>query len=312
MLDATDVPSGYSTRTLNVVASSDGNWLPPDTDGNKNPASPVGPGDTIKLGYQGHIYQLDFDHTDNAWFIGEALDDIWFMNSDTATQPYVGTTAVPYQVFRQPRLGTFARSAAPPMVLPPGVVIDLNFSGDDVGPFHLKENASHSDPYIGESLAVDLGYPNGDRYPIVLMFGPTGAVERIYFSAPDDQDLDGNIDRIVLNNGQRPTGPIYLLLGRQDKAQADLTVDTLENVSLENAGGNPNEVRRLRAEQVERYNLFDLNNLWITIHPRRALTSSPMAAPEELFNGLPAAEPLLSRVNQARAFARSMRGQGGI
>lgn len=311
---------GDALREINRVwVDGFSNWLPPDEDNNKDPQSAVGPGDLIKLGYQGHSYRLQFDHdagSDGEWYIGEFIipdgytERIWVMNDTQATQPFVTpTTGIPYQVFRQPRLSTFARSAAPPLVLPPGTVIDLNFSGDEThGPFHMKD-LSHDDPYIGDPMfpraegGGEITLPNGDHQPIILMFGKTGAVERIYHTE----------DEGILSEGERPTGPIYLLLGRQDKAQSDFTEDRLEEVALDGITDTA-ELRRRRAEQVERFNLFDLNNLWITIHPRTgAVTSSEMAAPTEMIDDLTVTDPfpLESRVIEARAFARSSQGLGG-
>ena len=89
--------------------------------------------------------------------------------------PQAGSSVpVPFQIFRQP-----VPSAAAPLQLPAGVVVDLVASGSDNQPTLPPAGA-------------------GDRMPVVVMFSPNGSIDRIYYN----------------NVGSRVTEPIFFLVGK--------------------------------------------------------------------------------------------------
>jgi hypothetical protein len=188
-------------------------------------------GDIVQLNYQGTYYQI----TDGPY---NASDPNRYLSSPpTSSAPWKLTplgnmpsylaagATLPYQIFRQP-----VKSANPPLQLPESLVIDLQFSGLD-------------------AQGVEFSPINtSDVFPVVVMFTPSGTVERIYGSVADG----GN----VIPTSRPVTAPIHFLLGKRERVNnIDLTDRTPEGMS----------------------NVCDLENLWISVHPQSGMiTAAPV------------------------------------
>jgi len=166
----------------------------------------IQPGDLLRLNYQGHF-----------WRIESINGGTWKFSSETAAFPPGFDSSVsidlPFQIFRQP-----VPSAAAPLQLPAGAVIDLVASGTD------------SLPNLPPAGAAD-------RTPVVVMFSPTGSVDRVYY---------GGL-------GFRVTEPIFLLVGKWGR------------MPLAVGGGASAEDGLL--------NYQDITNLWVALTPQTGLVT---------------------------------------
>lgn len=292
-------------RMLNGLNGHD--WLLPT-----DPLARVHAGDLIKFNYQGHLYQLAFDTVDSIWYLGTRITpDVWAIQPDPSVPPTIipeptgtpppgafmlqsgdwnmhsATTKSPaeiaaaaYQVFRQPK-----RSDTAPVQLPAGVVIDMNYSGDDIGPFVIRDRSAggfpgtdyENDPHVGTLVPV--------TGSITVMFSPNGLVEKLY-----RHNSAGVLQAI------RPTGQIHFLLGERERVPVT-AVETLAGVQ---------SLQGDAEAQIETFNYQDLDSFWITINPRSGKVdstensaSTPIANPP----ATPIVGPIADGVRQSRIFA---------
>jgi hypothetical protein len=157
---------------------------------------------------------LKLNYQGNVWVINfsDPAGPWTFSSATTALPPYAnGPVVLPFQIFRQP-----VRTAVAPVLLPRNTTIDLFYSG------------TTSTPQAG---MLD---PNS---PVRLIFSPNGAVDRVWWQ--------------TTVGWQRSADPIYLLVGRRDRAQGGIPPEDVNVV--------PN-------------NCYDLNNFWIAIQPQTGLT----------------------------------------
>ncbi len=155
-----EVPTPYGgetedSRFVITPANTIQFWSDPAGVTLEDPVTPglVKVGDSLQLGYQGHIWYITS--------ISQVAPNTWSMTFASTT-----TTADPsapsasggrrFQVFRQP-----VTSSAAPLQLPRNVAIDLRYSGTD--------SAVFAGP---GTLANSLPYPR-------IMFSSTGAVDQI-------------------------------------------------------------------------------------------------------------------------------------
>jgi hypothetical protein len=172
--------------------------------------------------------------------------------------PVGGTTAlvpsfagVPYQIMRQP-----VKTSTPPLQLPEGMVIDLAASGM-TPPWTGPAQPWTGTPADTTSLTVSFCpldtsnapiYRN-DAVPIVVLFSPTGSVERIAVSGPNPSDPTQTMPVAL-----PPTAPVFFLIGQRDKVPAAQQLPNTENWR-------------------------DPASLWLTIFPRTGLVTSTESVP---------------------------------
>jgi prepilin-type N-terminal cleavage/methylation domain-containing protein len=186
------------------------------------PLMQLRPGDSIKLNYRGPVYRIG-GATDANGFLA-ALP--WTLLSTSGTPPFdtidfnppfdakkpAPENGVPYQIVRQP-----VKSAAVPLQLPEGAVIDLLNSG------------------VGSNA-----FAANDVAPVMLTFSPTGATEYVYFQGQP---------------GQRLTGAVHFLIGRSEAVGAENLADqnncwvsvgsqTGKITAAENMGGSLQNARK--------------------------------------------------------------------
>ena len=242
-------------------------------------------GDTIKFNTQGHQYQILSGTVDTTispnplgFLAPPTNSNPWGIVPVGGTTPFVPSfpLGVPYQIIRQP-----VKTSAPPLQLPERIVIDLASSGvtpPSTTPFSLA-GAS----FCGLDLAnSNQPYLPLDVIPIVVLFAPSGSVERVAFSIPDRAVPDPAA--IALPVAQAPTAPIFFLLGLREKVPA--------------AGNANNE------------NWRDPTSLWITIFPRTGLVTSTENAPPSTATITTAAE-LAVALNYSRRLAVEGQTLGG-
>jgi prepilin-type N-terminal cleavage/methylation domain-containing protein len=199
-------------------------------------------GDLVQFGGVGHLYVIEGGTLDGNGFIA-ALDNTCTLRSETNTFPLaIDAPGLPYQIFRSP-----VKAPGAPFPIPESVVLDLTASGISGIEFY--------------SAAVNTN-------PVTIMFAPSGGVDRVYYGAAGDA---------TLVQGERPTGAVYLMLGR------------------------PNQLSGFTAGIA---NWQDLKNLWVSVNARTGLIQSnetacdpANAAPLDLF--------------ESRTYARERQGMGG-
>ena len=195
-------------------------------------------GDRIRFNYSGAYYTISNVTKNGSNF------ELTFVSAGP-TLPIVGA-ALEFQIIRQP-----LRSSLDPVQLPKRSAIDLDSSGfgpfgTEFQPYVLPSNVGTiHDPTLNQtagSLHLDpvtdlTQVRNDDDSPIVIMFNPSGSVERVYRGVPS-----GGTFNLV---GQSIIDNIYLLIGQDD-------------------------------EQKHGNNLYNEDNVWITIgHLTGAVSSSP-------------------------------------
>ncbi|MFO0901244.1 MAG: hypothetical protein U0836_27780, partial [Pirellulales bacterium] len=175
---------------------------------------------------------------------------------------------VPYQIFRQP-----VRSNDAPLQLPGTAVIDLDLSGLDsrpagqIGPTKFPGGTFAAVPNPGS------GTPTIDTNPVIIMFGPGGALDRIYYRG----------GQFII-----PTEPVFLLVGRREKVY-------------------PGEPQESSEEQGVQFNYQDTGHWCLSLgHQTGRITVTELAVfddPSPLTGGNPLAK--------ARHFARLAQSTGG-
>ncbi len=158
-------------------------------------------GDLLKINYQGRMYRVvanDPDDLDeDGFFIVEPPWNIVPVDIKTTSfVPSVPEPGLPFQIFRQP-----VKSSIPPLQLPAGSVIDLQFSGID-----SLTNDDHS--------TFSAFFQNTDDEPnlssVVIMFAADGSLESV---------------RYGVDVPRRPSEPVYLMLGQRVKIGGDTDPD---------------------------------------------------------------------------------------
>jgi len=241
-------------------------------------------GDYIKFNTQGHQYQILNGTIDTSispnplGFLAPPLQNSpWVIvpvGGTTALPPVFIPTALPYQIMRQP-----VKTSTPPLQLPEGIVIDLASSGTTPA----STATTFATTFLTSSFCpLDLSNSNQPQFPtdvipIVVLFSPTGSVERIAFSGPDASSQPTPY-------AMPPTTPIFFLVGQREKIPA--------------AGNANNE------------NWRDPTSLWISIFPRTGLVTSTENAPPSSLTVSTAAD-LIGGLSYARRLAIEGQTLGG-
>ena len=254
------------------------------------PQRVIRPGDTMQLNYRNQSYRLFLDTAISGgpyWAIAQQVNKRFLQDTTYNGTPWPSPNGgwtytmnafndlgdkvlpvvtqgssqmthgrpVPYQIFRQP-----IRSAAGTMQLPDTVVIDLNYSGDDLKNWFPRQGS-------GTALASSLGYVDTyqgnpvlaetDTTPIIIMFGPSGAMEQVYtwyYVPPSATGQKG----AWMWRGDRQMSPIAMLVGTRDHVPA-----------------NPTATWRLQGNN----NWTQPGNIWVAIHARSGLVTSAEILP---------------------------------
>jgi type II secretory pathway pseudopilin PulG len=190
---------------------------------------------------------------------------------------YSSGVSVPFKIYRQP-----IKIAAGSVQLPEGAVIDLNYSGTggQYGvPFYPRHVAGAGgispgtgtatvpaqprNPYAGNPLDIN-GAPTTstdpktyDNTPIILLFGPSGAVDQIYCRVWSPTTVTTVPYRYT---GTTVTGLLYFLVGQRDRVPADPTMAPAANASVIQLQNN----------------WFDPQNLWVTVNCGTGLVSTAL------------------------------------
>lgn len=250
----------------------------------------VRPGDTLQVNYGGLDYAItsanpDSDTDGFVDFTGKDTDsdsDGWndsaylTLNVDLREGqllpwPDSGwSNAMPFQITRQPM-----PTAAEPLQLPEGMVVDLDWSGMAL-------------PASGVTRATFPAYaftPVGtDATPIVILFAPNGGIYRIV--------RGGTASRVI--------DPIYLLVGRRERMR--IFTDPADPRAFGTGDTFPAEDGLP--------NCFDMKNYWITLSPQTGLvTASEMHSTSSV--DLTDPQAVATAINAVREYASHARGMGG-
>ncbi len=252
-------------------------------------------GDRVKLNYQGALYRIVDDRTDNSpvgavsppadpgrdfplqnGFIDFTANGAATVDADgwidshwlTLGLNSIGTIAVPpfpapvpFQIFGQP-----VASAGAPLELSRGAVVDLGASGTDLAPDGFAPNAPQ------------------DASPVIVVFGSDGAVDHV----------------VVHGVWSQVIGPIYFLIGtwgHVPAAPVQAGVDSRGNPRVP----NPDVDDGL-------YNWEDQRNLWVGLNSQTGLvTVAEMYAPSldtSINTYLPAGDSKREQILDGRKFVR--------
>ncbi len=191
------------------------------------------------------------------------------------------STPQPFEILRQPMT-----SAASPLELPAGAVIDLQFSGTDDLDVLGQLGWQHAADDTGDSHWAA-------NQPVTIMFSPNGSVERvIYYQHVHDHanDEDAFVRREVTI-----VEPIYLLVGKREHVPFDM------------------------ADLESKANWQDDSCLWVSVNAQSGLVTSAeiarhttVAPPAGVIDPY-YADPAIpdSAVKVSRHFARQAQNMGG-
>jgi prepilin-type N-terminal cleavage/methylation domain-containing protein len=229
-------------------------------------------------------FQIRFNYQ-GPWFHGIRVDDQFYLYAgglngaggyDESYDLLVTRGAVPpangapYQIQRAPR-----RSDASGLELPRGTAIDLAYSGLG-GSGHEMRATSATKIVNGSGTLIGL-------YPVILMIQPSGSVTEIYVDSKEN-DL---------------TSTVHLLASRVERI-IDYTSDTA-TMDAPYLFPAETDLSVLRTK----YNLFDPENLWVSIGHRSGAVTTVENFPSDSVNTYPAA------ITQARSVASTHQAKGG-
>ena len=178
-----------------------------------------------------------------------------------------------FKVFRKPQATKVAPTMAMPVILPEGMIVDLDSSGmgnricdarnqvvNDSGSFDLR--------VIRDDFCA--AGPS-DRNSVTIMFSPIGEVDRVYYSFKPSAPGSPVDPGMAI-----PSGPIFLNIGIWDRT----------GFWMEDTAEAQNSPRRwyisddyLPDESQRTRNYQDMNNYWVTIFPRTGATRVNRVAP---------------------------------
>jgi len=198
----------------------------------------IKPGDafSIRFDYRGPIYPGLRRLSDGVYELGVSGN-----LSDLPEYARANPQGVHFQIFRSP-----VKSLQEPLQLPANTAIDLSVSG-------WQANGQQLHPplvYVTGQMPLDPLKPGG---PVVILFNPSGDVDRIYAR-------DGNNDGVVENDFVNAS--VHLLVGRarQVVGPSPETATFPGNLYLDNA--------------VDVSNIMDMSALWVSISHRTGLVTT--------------------------------------
>ena len=207
-------------------------------------------GDQVQFDAQGPKYTIS---KSTGFYINPGLAE----NSNLPWPVYTIDNPVLFKVFRKPQPGKVAPTMVSPVMLPEGIVVDLDSSGMDNRICDAKRKiVGHGGSdwtAVGDDFCA--AGPN-DTNSVTIMFSPVGDVDKVYYSKLDTTGVVAGLPELVR---EIPAGPIFLNIGIWERAgfwAQDASSDWhISNDYL------PEEAQFSR-------NYHDLNNYWVTIFPQ--------------------------------------------
>ncbi|MGQ9564840.1 MAG: prepilin-type N-terminal cleavage/methylation domain-containing protein [Thermogutta sp.] len=191
--------------------------------------------------------------------LAEVADTPWPSTADPAA-PFpptgIGSRPVNFQIARRPE-----STAAAPVRLPSGTVIDLYSSGTDS--MALLGNPGGFVPRDHNANTVDVEDPT----PVVVLFAPEGRVQRVFYQ----------------NQQEAVTESVYFLIGRWERMPAQ-----------------PKEPRDPPLAEDGLYNWEDITNFWLVINPNTGLVITAPVSGNLMVNNLKRPNDLYAARNDAR------------
>lgn len=255
--------------------------------------------EALPLNDTGQMLNIAFDAE------GRKLRDPIVTGSATREAPF-WTNPAPYKILRQPM-----PASGEPFQLPDGTAIDLRASGQaiEIDPASNRATGFFHNPDVlapNQSDRVN----NGD--PIIIMFTPEGAIERVRFNQKDVNATTaaGRSDNIY---DARTVSNIYLLVGRRQNApppELDLSVDKTLDPTF------PMLTDQQKQEAKEATNWLLGESRWIVIGAQsgRVVTvENAFVDPGPLVTQYPTPWDTLRarQIHASREFAREMVQAGG-
>jgi len=163
-------------------------------------------GDLVQLNYQGPWYKITAGQdSDSDGFIDSSpWSTPMTLRADVGggSVPWTSTArSVPFAILRQPTIDSAFGSVSPSLHLPRGVVVDLDDSGIGAGTQLAASDKDLTAPGVQDTSTA------------IVMFAPSGAVDRVYFQGTSAQ----------------VTEPVCLMVGRWERASSAGAEDGLAN-----------------------------------------------------------------------------------
>lgn len=247
----------------------------------------VFPGDTVQFNFTGPLYTVSAAASggnpgNKTGTDGSVSSLPLVVQLDTTIQavttPWTTTASspVPFKMWRRPR-----KIASTRLSLPPGTVIDLQFSGDDAW---LEQTAIPVDkasgsgrPIYGEFDQNRMITPANVAYeqPVVILFSPAGNVDSIYcWQGLPNPASNPPVYGVAGTAGAAPVNGIFLLLGQESQLQAPLYQPANNQIPVVE----------------DQPNWLNSNSLWLTIWPQAGVVKVSENRPLNPSNTLTAAD----------------------
>lgn len=228
--------------------------------------------DTIQLGHHGTKYRITSGQPDpdpvraaKGFLDSPSTTNPWIFQIESQ-QPFPAPGEYPFLIHRAP-----VKSALNSFELPAGTVLNLDFSGDDLLPLHPVDDEDDASYWVSTGSGWAAGSHEPHRWveerldgtinplvknePIIILFGPNGAIDSVYCFVPFKSTsptaihpAPADADSVIWLR-QEPIGPIYFLVGKSENSVEGAPVDSFRD-------------------------LFDADNQWVSIDPTTGITRS--------------------------------------
>jgi len=301
-----------------------GDLLPNGWDFDPLPAGVVRRGDVVEVaGTRYEIIDGTMDVDDSGFYTATSGDPsgtlvtrpindtgqlVNFIERDLSTTPPFSdrfwSHPAHYKILRQPM-----PASAEPFQMPDGTAIDLRASGQAI-----EIGSSNATGFFYNPDAPIAGNCVNNADPIIVMFTPEGAIERVRLNRKNVADASTNVDKIF---DGKTVSNIFLLIGRRAIAPpptvASNTDKTLDPSNYDSTPSLPTDEQKQTYK--EAVNWLRGESRWIVIGAQsgRVVTvENAFVDPTQFF---PVMEPLdvvrARQIHAAREFAREMVQVGG-
>ena len=265
-----EVPPPYGGQSINSTATvqqtsttspptTATTWnMKPGVTGDYFDTTQVHVNDRVRLNHEGPFYVVNAVTASlatlslSAQTFTSGYQPPWPLSSAGSTS----LPAVPFEVFPHP-----IRSSVPPLQLPSGAIVDLQYSGIDVPPGTTSTTMNNWPYWFATMAAIN----NGNAVGVMIVFLPTGAVEGMYYPT---QAQGASLTSLLGLNAPypfRPTSLIYLNVGKWERL--DRTVGNKPNTA-------PNTASTNQWANDGLYNWQDPDCLWVTINPQNGYVTT--------------------------------------
>lgn len=264
--------SGYTENATGTVTVASATQLTLSV--NEDLSGVASKGDRLVLGGRRPELELPSDPTfDSATGYSTVTANLIADGSSNTLPWTVGSVfTTSYLVKPNPEQPKFSSGSRRPTVLPAQTTVDLGWSGEgrscwDGDPFRVKDPTKtlSEGGYLDDNGRLVSPVPDA----VTILFEPDGAISRVVKEYP--RYTEGVTAAVVVDTkSAEPNQPIYLLVGRPDQIDSELSIPGIQVLS---------DAKEAKTNVIDKTNLADYDCLWVSVNHRsgRTVTSSNLA-----------------------------------